>query len=75
MTNLSNYGKYKYGKDDAPDSMSGLLSMMSESYDVDVDSFGSGNNDYERNKILDNEDRDFNDEPEIENDSSEIEIF
>lgn len=69
MSNLSNYGKYKYGKDDAPDSMAGLLSMMSESFDVEIDSIGS------ENKMLDTKYREYNNESDTEEDDSDVEIF
>jgi hypothetical protein len=69
MSNLSNYGKYKYGKDDAPDSMAGLLSMMSESFDVEIDSLG-----YE-NKMLDTKYVKDNNEPDTEEEDSDVEIF
>jgi hypothetical protein len=75
MSNLSNYGKYKFGKDDAPDSMAGLLSLMSDYSDVDIDTLDSElKNNYE-NKILDIQDSDNKDELEIEDNDSEVEIF
>ena len=43
MTNLTGYGKYKNSKDDAADSMAGLLSMMSEVGDVEVECISSNN--------------------------------
>lgn len=48
IANLTSYGKYKYSKDDAPDSLAGLLSLMSDYMDVDVDYLGSSE------RILDN---------------------
>jgi hypothetical protein len=75
MANLTNYGKYKFGKDDAADSMAGLLSMLSDSFDVDVESVGSGIESDYKNKILDIQDKDNNDESETEDYGSEVEIF
>jgi hypothetical protein len=82
MTNLSNYGKYKFGKDDAPDSLAGLLSMMSDAFEVEVDGIGADTNIDNfslpriiKNKILDIKDNNNNDEPEPESYDSEVEIF
>lgn len=75
MTNLANYGKFKSSKDDAPDSMAGLLSMMSDGFDVDVDSIGSGMDSFNDNNILDNYTKDADGETENEDEYSEIEIF
>jgi hypothetical protein len=68
MSNLTSYGKFKYGKDDAPDAMAGLLSLMSDVSDVDIDYLGD-------NKILDIKDEKEINETESEDDDSDIVFF
>jgi hypothetical protein len=79
MKNLSSYGKFKNTKDDAADSMSGLLSMMSEVTDVEIDSIGNGqieNNRESQKNLLDIQSGENNDDSEDERDEeSEIQIF
>jgi hypothetical protein len=54
MMNLVSYGRYKYTKDDAIDSMAGLLSMTSDIFDVDVNYLENEQSlEYSYNKILD----------------------
>lgn len=66
MSSLSDYGKFKFGKDDAPDSMAGLLSLLSDVADVNVSFIGNDN------KILDNN---YNDNEIEADDNTEIEIY
>jgi len=68
--NLTAYGKYKYGKDDAIDSIAGLLSATSDLYDVEVDYFGE-----EKDKILDIKQSETVDETETDEDDSEFMCF
>lgn len=72
MNNLGSYGKFKYGKDDAPDSLAGLLSLMSDVADLDIETLDDNNDD---NKILDIKDDDSMDDTDSYLDESEIEIF
>lgn len=74
MSNLTNYGKFKSTKDDAPDSMAGLLSLMSDIADVDIDMLGD-NVIQDENKILDMYKGNNDDEQEDSEDDSEIQCF
>lgn len=66
--NLTKYGKFKSGKDDAPDSMAGLLSFFSGASDVEADYYDG------ENKNLDNYSDDNEDEYDSD-DESDIEIY
>lgn len=73
MSNLANYGKYKYGKDDAPDSLAGLLSIVSDVGDIDIDYFGDDKD--ITHKILDTKGKADTDDSDDDNESSEIMFF
>lgn len=49
---LTNYGKLRSKHDDAPDSLAGLLGILSESNEINVDYFSSDKRNYDR-KVLD----------------------
>lgn len=66
---LTSYGKYKRGHDDAPDSMAGLLGILSNSGEVNVEYFGK------EKKYLDNNFNIVKDENENENTDCEIIYF
>jgi hypothetical protein len=72
MNNLGSYGKFKYGKDDAPDSLAGLLSLMSDVADLDIETLDGSDND---DKILDIKDGENTDEFDFDSEDSEIQIF
>lgn len=72
MNNLGSYGKFKYGKDDAPDSLAGLLSLMSDVADLDIETLDGSDND---DKILDIKDEENTDEFDFDSEDSEIQIF
>lgn len=60
--NLTNYGKYKSGADDAPDSMAMLMTVAGSAYEIDVQALGVG--DWSENKILDRKTEDYTNESE-----------
>jgi hypothetical protein len=68
FNSLTAYGKYKYGKDDAPDSLATLLSVMGDICDVNVEYIG-GNS-----EILDNE-YDYSDNGTEDEDDDDVTVF